>query len=322
MESDGPDHEMLQDFVKVTVKVLFFIGKIVYYYAMLIPVVSIVSTNQEYKIWKKTPTPMTILGIIKCYVFNMVWMAVCLIMSISLLPLWLQRGCGNSVQVEANAVMEKLVAIGIIRCFIGSVEIENAEKIPPISLFPGKDHAPAPIFVANHCSQLDTAVVYNVVRRFKWIAKESVQVIPGVGNLLSLGDHIFIKRKGKNKKSVKNLYEQSNAAIQDGVSMVIFPQGTRRMTTRLPFKDGAFKIAKENESKLVPISINIPLNAWNTLYPVNLIWKQPVQKIIVTIHDPIDVKKDDDIEELKKKCDDIIYSKLPPLYHGSDKKGD
>ena len=39
-------------------------------------------------------------------------------------------------------------------------------------------------------------------------------------------------------------------------------------------------------------------------------------QITVTVHDPVEVKKDADRAELRKKCDDIIYSVLPPVYHG------
>lgn len=38
-------------------------------------------------------------------------------------------------------------------------------------------------------------------------------------------------------------------------------------------------------------------------------------QVIVTIHDPIHVKKDADKAELKEKCQQVIYSVLPPIYH-------
>merc|ERR1719384_454118 len=139
--------------------------------------------------------------------------------------------------------------------------------------------------------------------------------------------HIFIQRKGgkgkqgqDKKSSVLNLYEQANAAIQAGIPMMIFPQGTRRMSQKLPFKDGAFNIAMNNESVIVPISINIPPGIWNTWYPLNLLWSgsnECSNKIIMTIHEEIPTKKNMDKEELKKRTQDIIYSCLPPLYHGT-----
>ena len=66
--------------------------------------------------------------------------------------------------------------------------------------------------------------VYFIRRRFKWIAKQSVLYIPGVGGTMYLGDHVLINRvKGKNKSSVSNLFEKSDAAIQAGIPMFLFP---------------------------------------------------------------------------------------------------
>lgn len=321
-EDGGPDHEMLQDLIRFTIKVIFLIGRCIYYYALTIPLFAIVSTRQEYKIWKSTPYPLTLFGIMKVFLYNLLWMGLCLISSLALVPMWAQRGFGNSVQVEANAVMEKLIAYAVHTALVGQVEIVHGERIPPIRIQNGD--SPAPVFIANHCSQLDISCVYYVVKRFKWIAKQSVKVIPGPGNLMMLGGHVFIQRTGKNRGSVSNLYQQSNHAIQEGIPMVLFPQGTRRMSTKLPFKDGAFRIALENEALIVPITINVPPNAWNSYYPLNRLWRAGAKnddndenKIIMTVHEPIKVQKDMDLNGLKEKCQDVIYSALPPLYHGS-----
>ena len=87
--------------------------------------------------------------------------------------------------------------------------------------------------------------------------------------------------------------------------MFFFPQGTRRLGERLPFKDGAYKIAKENNAQLIPISIDIPLTAWNSTYPFG-----KANPIVLTVHKPID-SKDKELEVLKKETFDVIYSVLP-----------
>ena len=87
--------------------------------------------------------------------------------------------------------------------------------------------------------------------------------------------------------------------------MFFFPQGTRRLGERLPFKDGAFKVAKENDSDLVPISIEIPLTAWNSFYPFT-----KANPVVLTVHKPIS-SKGKDLEQLKKESFDAIYSVLP-----------
>lgn len=271
------DISTLNEIARLTVKVIFFIGQGLMYYAATIPIFAIMSTIQERKIWNQTQHPLTLWGLFKVFILNIFWMFFIGLGAISLVPMWISRGCGSSVSLEQNAVMEKLVATGLHKLLVGNVKIINGDSnVPHIDLYnPTK---PAPVFVANHCSQIDLCVVYFIVRRFKWIAKQSVKYLPFVGFGMTLGGHVFIRRSGKNGKSVSNLYEQSNDAIQSGVPMVIFPQGTRRIAEKLKFKDGAFNIAIENESQLVPISIDVPVNIWNSSYPLNLLWSKDSEK--------------------------------------------
>jgi len=123
-----------------------------------------------------------------------------------------------------------------------------------------------------------------------------------------LSRHVFIDRvskKNTTKTGARNLYLQSNESVQQGVPMFFFPQGTRRLAKRLDFKDGAFKIATENNCTLIPISIDIPTSVWNSFYP----WTTN-KPIVLTVHKGIE-SKGKDIIELKQCCFDTIYSVLP-----------
>ena len=273
------------------------------------------SVFQERKIWKVRGVPdLTLWGLFKVYWFNVFWMNLTMLGSI-----WI---CFYAIllrQTSRQALSNKVEgAIGklLLQIFIGPVKVVGREHIPK-----DPDAKPAPVYIANHASQLDVAVVYQIDRRFKWIAKKSVTFVPGVGQLLRLGDHVFIDRgrgSTKNKASIGNLYAQSNASIQAGIPMFFFPQGTRRMVERLPFKDGAFKVAAESLSDVVPISCQHSLWAWNSAYPFK---RKPDNDpaIVLTIHKPIKSKdfarkgseKDVDLEALKSKCFEVIYSGLP-----------
>eukprot|EP00536_Pseudo-nitzschia_multiseries_P005396 jgi/Psemu1/318638/estExt_fgenesh1_pm.C_1010008 len=190
--------------------------------------------------------------------------------------------------------------------FVGPVEVKGTENLPPDE--PG---SPAPIYVANHASQIDSAVVYCLQRQWRWIMKSSIMYLPGVGQITYLGDHIWIdrvKRKNKSKDSItgaRNLYVKSDASIQEGIPMFFFPQGTRRMGERLPFKDGAFNVATNNDSLLVPVSIEIPLTAWNSLYPLGR-----ADPVVMTVHKPIP-SKGKDVATLKEETAKAIFSVLP-----------
>jgi len=272
--------------------------------------VACVAVYQEHKVWLHPNVPsLTPFGMIKVWGLNVVWMTVCLggavvtLLEAALTKNWLDLKHTRHI---AHKVVERRCAMLVASIFVGPVVVKGEENLPLDE--PG---SPAPVYVANHASQIDSAAVYFLERHWRWIMKSSIMYLPGVGQVTYLGDHIWIdrvKRKNKSKDSItgaRNLYVKSDASIQEGVPMFFFPQGTRRMGERLPFKDGAFKVATNNDSALIPISIEIPLDAWNSMYPLG-----KANPVVLTIHKPIE-SKGRDIETLKKETYDVIYSVLP-----------
>jgi len=272
-------------------------------------VAALAAVFQERKIWLHPNVPsLTAVGMIKVLCLNLVWMTVCLVGAVAaaieaaVTNNWLDLKHTRRI---AHLVVERRVAMLVTSMFIGPVVVKGSENLPPDE--PG---SPAPVYVANHTSQIDSAAIYYIERQWRWIMKSSIIFLPGVGQITYLGDHIFIdrKKKSKNKDSfagTRNLYAKSDKSIQEGVPMAFFPQGTRRIGERLPFKDGAFKVATNNDSPLVPISIEIPLTVWNSLYPFG-----KAHPIVITVHKPIE-SKGKDIETLKNETFEIIYSVLP-----------
>jgi len=272
---------------------------------------SMAAVYQERKIWLHPKVPsLTPVGLVKVFCLNVVWMTVCGLGAIAtaleaaITGHWLELGHTRKL---AHMVVERKCAMLVTNIFVGNVIVKGTEHLP--KEYPD---SPAPIYVANHASQIDSAVVYFIEKQWRWIMKSSIMFLPGVGQCTYLGDHIWIDRSRTKSKANKNsstgarnLYVKSDASIQEGTPMFFFPQGTRRMGERLPFKDGAFKVAKNNDSQLVPISIHIPVTAWNSLYPFGT-----ADPVVLTVHKPID-SKDKDIETLKKETAEVIYSVLP-----------
>ena len=174
-----------------------------------------------------------------------------------------------NVEREAHLV-ERWTGMLCCHLFLGAPILKGLEHLPQGDS--SSSNNPAIIFIANHASQVDLAAVYFLRHRFKWISKSSVKYLPGVGLIMRLSNHVFLQRSGKNKKSVSSLYERSDEAIRSGVPMFFFPQGTRRMHERLPFKDGAFRVAGRRGSDLVPVSIEIPGDCWSSNWPLCLAW--------------------------------------------------
>uniref|UniRef100_A0A6V2AFP9 Phospholipid/glycerol acyltransferase domain-containing protein n=1 Tax=Ditylum brightwellii TaxID=49249 RepID=A0A6V2AFP9_9STRA len=291
---------------------VFTVFKYVFYvYTSLIFVVPLVAVVQERKIWSRSPAvpSMNLLAHLKVYIFNVIFMGTGYIGCFLLLPKMIIRGLDDSVERDAHCLVERIDAYACLSAMVGPVVVRGVENLPPEN-----GDVPAPIYIANHSSQIDAGAVYYLFRRFKWIAKKSLLVLPGVGGTMFLGRHIFIdRRRGKNKGSVSKLYAKANESLQKGIPLFIFPQGSRRITERLPFKDGAFNIALENESMLVPVSLHIPLGVWNDWYPINLLWGAKKEPVVLTVHKPVKVTKDMNKEELKQRCTDIIYSVLPKI---------
>ena len=265
---------------------------------------ALVSVHQERKIWNNPKLPsLNAFGMLKVYLMNVIWMLGCAVGGLLTLLYCLLTG-SKDTRKFAHAIVERYCAKLLCYLLIAPVEVIGMQNIPEDLCY----QSPAPVIIANHDSQIDLAAVYYLCREWRWIAKSSVMVLPGVGQVMWLSGHIFIDRvnKSSGKTGARNLYIQSNASVQAGVPMFFFPQGTRRLGERLPFKDGAFKVALENQSKLIPISLEIPLTAWNSWYPLT---KAP-QPIRITVHPPMETIGKD-METLKKESFEIIYSVLP-----------
>jgi len=294
--------------VSITFRPIF--GPIFFLVEFVICLASLAAVYQERKIWfdKNVPS-LTAVGHIKVFGLNFVWMTVCFLGAVvtaieaAVTNNWFDL---KHTRKLAHKVVERRCAMLVTWMFVGPVVIKGAENLPADE--PG---SPAPVYVANHSSQIDSAVVYYIERQWRWIMKSSIMFLPGVGQITYLGDHIMIdrvRRKNKSKDSItgaRNLYVKSDESIQEGIPMFFFPQGTRRLGERLPFKDGAFKVAMNNDSVLVPISVEVPVTTWNSLYP--FVKSNPV---VLTVHKPIE-SKGKDIETLKKETFDILYSVLP-----------
>jgi 1-acyl-sn-glycerol-3-phosphate acyltransferase len=123
----------------------------------------------------------------------------------------------------------------------------------------GRENLPAGggfIIFANHRSLLDIPTVARATgRSISWVAKAALGRLPLFGWTLKRS-HLLVERGGGAETTKKTLEEASDRLAQ-GEIMAIFPEGTRNKTATpiLPFKKGAFIIAKRASSPLVPLAI-------------------------------------------------------------------
>lgn len=141
------------------------------------------------------------------------------------------------------------------------------------------------VFVPNHQGAFDIFLIYGYIgRNFKWMMKRSLRKIPFIGKACESAGHVFVDRA--NPKKLLRTIRQAETSLKDGVSLVVFPEGSRSLTGRLgTFKKGAFQLADDLQLEVVPVTIDgsfdiLPRTGkWIHRHPMTL-----------TIHDPIPPK--------------------------------
>jgi 1-acyl-sn-glycerol-3-phosphate acyltransferase len=127
------------------------------------------------------------------------------------------------------------------------IQVEGLEHLRPGQAY---------VFAANHRSNFDIFALVSVLPgRFLWVAKKSLFNIPILGQALSRMGSISVDRD--NLRSAVQSLDRATATVKRGVSLIIFPEGTRALTRELlPFKKGVFIMAIKAGQPIVPVSIS------------------------------------------------------------------
>lgn len=114
------------------------------------------------------------------------------------------------------------------------------------------------LYVGNHRSYFDIVSGYIVVpRQTGFVAKKEMEKIPLLRDWMRNVNCLFLDRKDI-KAGLKTILEGIEK-VKSGVSMWIFPEGTRCKaedpTELLTFKEGSLKIAEKSGCPVVPVAI-------------------------------------------------------------------
>ncbi|MBX9693633.1 MAG: 1-acyl-sn-glycerol-3-phosphate acyltransferase [Cyanobacteria bacterium] len=111
------------------------------------------------------------------------------------------------------------------------------------------------VLVVNHQSYWDILVLYGLYRPYKFVSKESIFKMPFIGFNMVLNQYVKIKRG--DMKSIKEMMATCKAWLNQGASILLFPEGTRSEDGELQnFRDGAFRLAIDCDVPVVPIVID------------------------------------------------------------------
>ena len=110
------------------------------------------------------------------------------------------------------------------------------------------------VIVANHQSQLDILLAFNLFFPFRWVSKKEVFHLPVVGWNMMLNGYVKLKRG--DKESIKKMMHECEQLVLKGCSIFFFPEGTRSSAGELkPFKPGAFALARKMKKDILPLVI-------------------------------------------------------------------
>jgi 1-acyl-sn-glycerol-3-phosphate acyltransferase len=122
----------------------------------------------------------------------------------------------------------------------------------------GKEHlskSQSYVFVANHSSSYDIYSMYGFLDRdIRWMMKKELFRVPFLGLACKLVGHIAVDRS--NPKKAAETIKIAKKNLQNGTSVVFFPEGSRTRTGKMSsFKRGAFVTAQEIGLPVVPVAI-------------------------------------------------------------------
>jgi len=170
------------------------------------------------------------------------------------------------------------------------------------------------VYFANHASHGDFVLIWTLLPDG---LREATRPVAGADYWLKgrlrrfIGRHVFnavfVDRTRTNKDG--NPIETMSAALNEGASLIIFPEGTRNTTAErlLPFKSGLFHLARQNrEVEFVPVWIaNL-----NRVLPKGEVLPIPLL-CSVSFGPPLKLGEDEDKAEFLERAREALLGLAP-----------
>jgi len=127
------------------------------------------------------------------------------------------------------------------------VEVRGLENLPPRGGL---------LFVSNHQGAFDIPLLIGFLPGLKgFVSKKENFRLPIVSAWMRLLGCIVLDR-GDLRQSARAI-RSGVEALRSGLSLVIFPEGTRSKSAELrPFKEGSFKLATRSGAAIIPLTID------------------------------------------------------------------
>ncbi len=112
------------------------------------------------------------------------------------------------------------------------------------------------IFMCNHVSNLDPPVLIQVIPgRCSALLKKEILRIPILGRAMRMAMFVPVER-GSRRDAAQESVAAAARALEAGLHMMVFPEGTRSVDGRLgKFKKGPFHLAQQTGAPVIPVAI-------------------------------------------------------------------
>ena len=177
------------------------------------------------------------------------------------------------------------------------IEARGLDQIDPAGTY---------VFMSNHVSNLDPAVLMPLIpRRTSVLVKKELWRVPILGRAFDLASLVPVDRS--NRDAAIQSILRAEEVMRQGINMMVYPEGTRSTDGRLlSFKKGPFYLAAQTGFPIVPVTM---LGTFEMMPKGKFASKGGTATVV--FHPPVDPKKFSSIEELILATEDAIKSALP-----------
>jgi 1-acyl-sn-glycerol-3-phosphate acyltransferase len=237
--------------------------------------------------------PFQILYVIYAFITFVALMVLVFVWSLIVLPFGRIKG-GNLVYYACIVWAD--IWFVLVFIFHRNIYVEKPKK--------GQSY----IFVANHISYLDSAIIPKTFRHpVRPLGKVEMAKIPIFGfiykNAIVTVDRSSAENRANSVRLLKSI-------LAKGISVLVFPEGTFNMTHQplKEFYDGAFRIAIETQTPIKPVLL---LNAYDRMHYQSIFSLNPGKSRSVFLPEvSVEGLNLKDVGMLKEKVFDMMKGEL------------
>lgn len=158
------------------------------------------------------------------------------------------------------------------------------------------------VVVCNHVSLADVVVLGALPWEMKWVSKVANFRVPLLGQMMRMAGDVKVKRDDRDSRS--RAYEQLKRWVERGVPVIIFPEGTRSKSGEmLPFRNGAFRLAIETNTPVLPLAVHGTREA---IRKGSMVFGRAEARVAIGNPVPVDGLELDDVEALRDRVRVIV----------------